>query len=77
MVVFKRSTGWLDRLMLMECPIGMGHGRTAGHNSTAACEFIPFLRDMGHRGMYLQVVLLDGCLLYALEILLHGRRVLT
>ena len=73
LAVFQRESV-SERVMLFEAPIGMGKGRKTGHNYQATCDFLPLLREVGHKGLVLHLYLVDGCLFRSLEKYFHARR---
>ena len=59
LALFCRPDGGVEKLLVMEWPIGMGNGRKTGHNCSASCDFFTSLRALGHEGMNIQLYLVD------------------
>jgi hypothetical protein len=55
-----RNTGQVEMAMLVGEPIGMGHGRSCWHIFSAACDFMPLPRIIGHTGICISAHVLDG-----------------
>ena len=69
-------TGHTDLLFLLEEPIGLSKGKKAWNVYVGNQQWLPTLRQLGHKGITLSVYLADGALFTALERKYRARHLL-